>query len=53
VFEGSPTDRDFHAVVSRGGIPVAALVVGRPRELPRLRALLAEHSSTQPAKEAA
>ena len=53
VFEGKPGERNFHAVVSRGGIPVAALVVGQPREIPRLRKLLAEHSSTKPAKEAA
>jgi len=53
VFEGKPGERDFHAVVSRGGIPVAALAVGRPREIPRLRKLLAEHSSTKPAKETA
>lgn len=53
VFEGNPSERDFHAVVSRDGIPVAALAVGQPREIPRLRKLLAEHTSTQPAKEAA
>jgi hypothetical protein len=39
--------------VSRDGAPVAALAVGRPREIPRLRNLLAEHSSTPSAKEAA
>ena len=53
VFEGSPGERDFHAVVSRDGVPVAALAVGQPREIPRLRKLLTEHASTQPAKEAA
>ena len=53
VFEGSPSERNFHAVVSRDGVPVAALAVGQPREIPRLRKLLAEHASTQPAKEAA
>jgi 3-phenylpropionate/trans-cinnamate dioxygenase ferredoxin reductase subunit len=53
VFEGNPAERDFHAVVSRDGVPVAALAVGQPREIPRLRKLLAEHASTQPAKEAA
>ena len=53
VFEGSPGERDFHAVVSRDGVPVAALAVGRPREIPRLRKLLAEHSSTRSTEEAA
>ena len=53
VFEGNPAERDFHAVVSRDGLPVAALAVGQPREIPRLRKLLAENPSTQSAKEAA
>jgi len=45
VFEGSPAERDFHAVVSRNGVPVAALAVAQPREIPRLRKLLAERQS--------
>ncbi len=53
VFKGNPAERDFHAVVSRDGVPVAALAVGQPREIPRLRKLLAEHALSQPSKEAA
>jgi len=52
VFEGSRDERDFHALVSRDGVPVAALAVGQPREIPRLRKLIAEHSSTEQTKEA-
>ncbi|HEY6730230.1 MAG TPA: FAD-dependent oxidoreductase [Solirubrobacterales bacterium] len=35
--EGDPTARDFEALFSRGGVPVAGLAVGRPRALPALR----------------
>lgn len=35
--EGSPAERDFEAVFTRGGIPVAGLAVGRPRAIPALR----------------
>ena len=35
--EGDPAARDFEAVFSRGGIPVAGLAVGRPRAIPALR----------------
>ena len=49
--DGDPADRSFTAVAHRRGIPVAALAVARPRELPRLRGLL--QSPTIPAKEAA
>ena len=39
-WDGAPGCRDFTAVYTRGGVPVAALVVGRPRELPRVRRLV-------------
>ena len=39
----APGARDFTAVYSRAARPVAALVAGRPRELPRLRRLVTEN----------
>jgi 3-phenylpropionate/trans-cinnamate dioxygenase ferredoxin reductase component len=41
-WDGSPEARDFTAVYSREGRPVAALTVDRPRELPKLRRLVTE-----------
>jgi 3-phenylpropionate/trans-cinnamate dioxygenase ferredoxin reductase subunit len=38
--DGDPGERSFSAVALRDGRPVAALAVGRPREVPRLKALL-------------
>jgi NADPH-dependent 2,4-dienoyl-CoA reductase/sulfur reductase-like enzyme len=38
--DGSPAERDFEAVLSRAGIPVAGLAVGRPRAIPALRQLI-------------
>ncbi|HWH12691.1 MAG TPA: FAD-dependent oxidoreductase [Solirubrobacteraceae bacterium] len=38
--DGDPTGRDFTATFTRAGRPVAALLVGRPRQLPQARALL-------------
>ena len=35
--EGDPAARDFEAIFSRGGVPVAGLTVGRPRAIPALR----------------
>jgi len=35
--EGDPAGRDFEAVFSRGGVPVAGLTVGRPRAIPALK----------------
>jgi NADPH-dependent 2,4-dienoyl-CoA reductase/sulfur reductase-like enzyme len=35
--EGDPGGRDFEAMFTRDGRPVAALTVGRPRSIPRLR----------------
>jgi 3-phenylpropionate/trans-cinnamate dioxygenase ferredoxin reductase component len=37
VIEGDPSARDFEAVFSRSGVPVAGLAVGRPRAVPALR----------------
>jgi NADPH-dependent 2,4-dienoyl-CoA reductase/sulfur reductase-like enzyme len=37
VVEGDPGGRDFEAVFTRNGRPIAALAVGRPRSIPRLR----------------
>jgi NADPH-dependent 2,4-dienoyl-CoA reductase/sulfur reductase-like enzyme len=35
--EGNPGERDFEAVFTRSGIPVAGLAVGRPRAIPVLK----------------
>lgn len=35
--EGDPEERDFEAVFTRGGVPVAGLTVDRPRAIPSLR----------------
>ena len=37
VVEGDPDERDFEAVFTRSGVPVAGLAVGRPRAIPALR----------------
>jgi 3-phenylpropionate/trans-cinnamate dioxygenase ferredoxin reductase component len=37
VVEGDPGERDFEAVFTRGGVPVAGLAVGRPRAVPALK----------------
>ena len=42
-WDGAPGARDFTAVYSHEGRPVAALVVDRPRELPKLRRLITEN----------
>jgi len=36
-FDGDPAERDFEAVFTRSGVPVAGLAVGRPRAIPALR----------------
>jgi NADPH-dependent 2,4-dienoyl-CoA reductase/sulfur reductase-like enzyme len=36
-FDGDPAERDFEAVFTRSGVPVAGLAVGRPRAIPTLR----------------
>ncbi len=40
VVEGDPGERDFEAVFSRGGIPVAGLAVARPRSIPALKKVI-------------
>jgi NADPH-dependent 2,4-dienoyl-CoA reductase/sulfur reductase-like enzyme len=35
--EGDPAGRDFEATLTRGGVPVAGLAVGRPRAIPALK----------------
>ena len=45
--DGSPDARDFTAVLRRHGAVVGALLVGRPRELPRWRRQLAQPEETR------
>ncbi len=40
VIDGAPADRDFEAVLTRAGVPVAGLAVDRPRAIPALRELI-------------
>lgn len=51
--EGDPAQRDFEAVFSRAGIPVAGLAVGRPRAIPRLRRQIEQGAAEAPAAEEA
>ena len=37
LIEGDPGERDFEALFTRSGIPIAGLAVGRPRSIPALR----------------
>jgi NADPH-dependent 2,4-dienoyl-CoA reductase/sulfur reductase-like enzyme len=37
VVEGEPGERDFEAIFTRGGKPIAGLTVGRPRAIPVLK----------------
>lgn len=37
VLDGDPASRDFEAVFTQSGVPVAGLTVGRPRSIPKLR----------------
>ena len=54
LIDGDRAGRSFTAVALRGGAPVAALAVDRPREIPRLRTLLTPVPPESPqAKEAA
>jgi NADPH-dependent 2,4-dienoyl-CoA reductase/sulfur reductase-like enzyme len=45
--DGDPDTRSFTAVYRRRSLPVAALLVGRPRELPEIRRRLARHVDHQ------
>jgi len=49
VVEGNPDERDFQALFTCGGVPVAGLAVGRPRAIPALKQLI--ESGQSPAKE--
>ena len=40
--DGDPAERDFTALFTRAGRPVAALLAGRPRALPEMRRLIAK-----------
>ena len=40
VVDGSPAGRDFEALFTRAGVPVAGLAVGRPQAIPTLRRLI-------------
>ena len=40
LLDGDPAGRDFEAVFTRSGVPVAGLAVGRPRAIPALRKLI-------------
>jgi NADPH-dependent 2,4-dienoyl-CoA reductase/sulfur reductase-like enzyme len=35
--DGDPAERDFEAVFTRSGVPVAGLAIGRPRAIPALK----------------
>ena len=37
VIDGDPDQRDFEALFTRSGVPVAGLTAGRPRAIPALR----------------
>ena len=45
--DGSVESRDFTAVLRRHGVVIGALLVGRPRELPRWRRQLAQPEETR------
>ncbi len=50
--DGDPGERDFEAVFTRGGVPVAGLAVGRPRAIPALkRRIEAGHWPTKDKRE--
>lgn len=52
--EGDPAGRDFQALFSRDGVPVAGLAVARPRAIPALRKQIeGAIPALQPEKEAA
>ena len=37
VLDGDLAERDFEALLTRGGVPVAGIAVGRPRAIPALK----------------
>ncbi len=40
--DGDPSERDFEAVFTRSGVPIAGLAVGRPRAIPALKRRIEE-----------
>ena len=54
VVEGNPAERDFEAIFTRSGIPIAGLTVGRPRAIPGLKRRIEDgHWPERAAKEEA
>ena len=51
VVEGDPNERDFEALFTRGGVPVAGVAVGRPRAIPALKQLIESGLSLAKPKE--
>jgi 3-phenylpropionate/trans-cinnamate dioxygenase ferredoxin reductase subunit len=47
VIDGDPAKRDFQAELTRDGVPVAVLLVGRPRALPEARRRLIQATTTE------
>jgi hypothetical protein len=47
VIDGDPSARDFQAELTREGVPVAVLLVGRPRALPEARRRLMQATTTE------
>ena len=47
--DGDPAARDFVALYTRAGTPVAALIVGRPKALPEMRDRLSHLTERSPA----
>ncbi|MGN6664736.1 MAG: NAD(P)/FAD-dependent oxidoreductase [Solirubrobacterales bacterium] len=50
VIDGDPASREFEALFTRGGVPVAGLTVDRPRSIPVLRKQI-ERGHARPAEE--
>jgi NADPH-dependent 2,4-dienoyl-CoA reductase/sulfur reductase-like enzyme len=53
VVEGDQNERDFEALFTCGGVPVAGLAVGRPRAIPALKQLIESGLSLAKPKEEA
>jgi 3-phenylpropionate/trans-cinnamate dioxygenase ferredoxin reductase subunit len=54
LIEGDPGSRDFEALFTRAGLPVAGLTVGRPRAIPALRKRIeAAHAAASTGEEVA
>jgi len=53
VIDGDPGARDFEALFTRGGVPIAGLTVDRPRSIPALRRQIDCGPQERPAEEVA